>query len=150
MQELYASEAHLQKKVCQYLDIVLPDFSIYHHSANEGRGNKVQFYMKLYLMGFKSGWPDLEIFVPDCKPIFLELKRPGNYATPKQKAIHKLLEYAGTHVFICKSLQDVYQSLVNIVPLKKHQAATSMILHEQTLEADIKKMKRLKKEGAKK
>lgn len=80
---------------------------------------------------------------------FLELKRPGNYATPKQKAIHKLLEYAGTHVFICKSLQDVYQSLVNIVPLKKHQAATNMILHEQTLEADIKKMKRLKKERVK-
>ena len=107
---MYATEAELQIQVCNFLDLILPANSIYHHSANEGRGNKVQWHKKLKRMGFKAGWPDLEIIVPASATIFLELKRPGNYATIHQKEIHTRLEQAGAVVFICKSLKDVYEN----------------------------------------
>ena len=86
---MYAKESDLQVQVCNLLDLILPDNSIYHHSANEGAGNKVQFYRKLKRMGFKSGWPDLEIVTPQKPAIFLELKRPGNYATKNQNIVRR-------------------------------------------------------------
>ena len=56
-------EDDLQKYVIQWLEIALPDNSVYHHSPNEGVRH-VAFRRKLKAMGMASGWPDIEIFVP--------------------------------------------------------------------------------------
>ena len=89
---MYAKESDLQVQVCNLLDLILPDNSVYHHSPNESQGNKPQFYKKLKRMGFKPGWCDLEIITPDKPAIFIELKRPGNYATISQKQVHTMLK----------------------------------------------------------
>jgi hypothetical protein len=138
---IYVTEADLQIQVCSYLDLVLPKNSIYHHSANEGAGNKVQFYRKLKRMGFKAGWPDLEIVTPGKPAIFLELKREGNYPTVHQKEIHTRLKEAGAEVFVCKSLRDVHEALKDILALIKHPNITTMLLYEETMRADIERMR---------
>ncbi len=143
---MYAKESDLQVQVCNLLDLILPDNSIYHHSANEGAGNKVQFYRKLKRMGFKSGWPDLEIVTPQKPAIFLELKRPGNYATKNQKELHLRLKSAGAVVFICKSLNEVYTALKSVLELKKHAMVQAMLLHEETMLKDLFQLRKNKQQ----
>ena len=143
---MYSTEAELQIQICTFLDIILPANSIYHHSANEGRGNKVQFYRKLKRMGFKAGWPDLEIITPGSQTLFLELKRPGNYATIHQKEIHTRLKAAGALVYVCKSINEVYEALKGVLSIKRHPAATAMLLHEETMQKDLLRMRSHKRQ----
>ena len=143
---MYAKESDLQVQVCNLLDLILPENSVYHHSPNESQGNKPQFYKKLKRMGFKPGWCDLEIITPGKPAIFIELKRPGNYATIIQKEVHTLLKSAGALVFICKSLKDVYQALKSVLDLKRNGMVTAMLMHEETMLNDLFQMRKNKKQ----
>ena len=50
-------EDTLHKHIIQWLEIALPDNSVYHHSPNEGIRH-IAFRKKLKAMGMVSGWPD--------------------------------------------------------------------------------------------
>ena len=86
MIRVYASETDLQKQVIKYLDLVLPKQSLVHHSPNEGN-HKIQYFHKQKLMGVVKGFPDLMILLPKTKPLFIELKQPGNYPTAQQSNV---------------------------------------------------------------
>ena len=86
------TEDELQKHVVDWLKASLPMGSVVHHSPNEGQRH-VAYKVRLKSLGMITGWPDLEIFVPDtgwidlaCKgPIMFELKRPkGGRLTDKR------------------------------------------------------------------
>ena len=57
------SEDELQRNVSTWLDAVLPDGCVYHHSPNEGKRH-ISYINRLKKMGTKYGWPDLEVFCP--------------------------------------------------------------------------------------
>lgn len=120
-------EDDLQKYVIQWLEIALPDNSLYHHSPNEGVRH-VAFRRKLKAMGMVSGWPDIEIFVPregwlhplEKAGIFIELKAKKGRMTENQKAIQRCLRMTGEHIETCYSLQQVKLWLNTLVELKKN------------------------------
>ena len=141
---MYTSEADLQKTVVKWLNYALPPNSIFHHSPNEGSNNKVQYYVKQKGLGFKSGWPDLELFIPGVKPIFIELKQPGNYPTPRQRNIHQMLLDTGVHCFVARSISEIYETIKDIVPLQKHPYVKGMVFAEETLGGDLRKMRQNK------
>jgi hypothetical protein len=143
---MYVTESDLQKNVVKWLSIALPPNSVFHHSPNEGYKNKVQYYVKQKGMGFKAGWPDLEIFVPNSVAIFIELKQPGNYATPRQREIHKMLQNAGAICFVARSIQDVWVGLKDRIQLSKHPYVRGMVLQEETLGSDLRKLRKKKLE----
>ena len=60
---LSVTEAELQRLVVLWLDAALPDGAIYHHSPNEGKRH-ISYNVKLKLLGMKTGFPDLVLFVP--------------------------------------------------------------------------------------
>tara|TARA_R100001443_G_scaffold114144_1_gene129697 strand:- start:138 stop:563 length:426 start_codon:yes stop_codon:yes gene_type:complete len=129
----YVNEAALQKNVVAWLNYALPKGSIFHHSPSEGAGNKVQYYVKQKTLGFKSGWPDLEIFVPGCKVIFIELKQPKNYPTPRQRAIHEILNNTGALCFVARSIKEVYDGIKDTVEVSKHPYVKAMVNSEETI-----------------
>jgi hypothetical protein len=120
-------EDDLHKYVIQWLEIALPDNSVYHHSPNEGVRH-VAFRRKLKAMGMASGWPDIEVFVPkegwlhplEKAGIFIELKAKRGRMTENQKAIQRCLRMTGEHVETCYSLQQVKLWLNTLVELKSN------------------------------
>lgn len=117
------TEDQLQKLVAEYLTLALPDGAVFHHSPNEGTRH-VAFKMKLKSFGTRSGWPDLEIFCPGVRPIFIELKRPDAKGRAKgvlshnQRLLKEQFENLGVHWSMCKSLDDVVNFLSPLVRLK--------------------------------
>ena len=147
MLRVYASETDLQKQVIKYLDLVLPSQSLVHHSPNEGN-HKIQYFHKQKLMGVVKGFPDLMILLPKTKPLFIELKQPGNYPTEQQRNIGSLLIDLGNEYAVCRSLQEVQAFLVGVKPgieLTDNGYARAMIQAEQTYEREINDEKDLKK-----
>ena len=120
-------EDDLQKYVIQWLEIALPDNSVYHHSPNEGVRH-VAFRRRLKAMGMAAGWPDIELFVPkdgwrfpnEKAGIFIELKAKKGRMTESQKAIQRCLRMTGEHVETCYSLDQVKLWLGTLLQLKSN------------------------------
>ena len=118
-------EDDLQKYVIQWLEIALPDNSVYHHSPNEGVRH-VAFRRRLKAMGMAAGWPDIELFVPkdgwrfpnEKAGIFIELKAKKGRMTESQKAIQRCLRMTGEHGETCYSLDQVKLWLQTLLQLK--------------------------------
>ena len=139
MIRVYTSEVDLQKTVIKYLDLVLPSQSLVHHSPNEGK-HKIQYFHKQKLMGVMKGFPDLMILLPNTKPMFVELKQPGNYPTEQQRDVGSLLVDLGCEYAVCRSVQDVRAFLKGVQPgiaLKDNGYARAMIQAEQTYEREV-------------
>mgnify|MGYP003131091378 CR=1 FL=1 len=112
------TEAQLQNLVADYLRVALPDGSVFHHSPNEGKSH-VAHRVKLKKAGMRTGWPDLEIFCPDTKPIFIELKVGRNRVTPEQNKTLNNLASLGCVTAVCKSLDEVRKAIGTFVKLKE-------------------------------
>lgn len=134
------TEEAIHKRVIQYLDSVLPPKSLYHHSPNEGTRH-VNYKMKLKAMGFQSGWPDLELylppseFLPDVRPaaIFIELKRrKGGRVSDNQQRIGDNLKAIGHYWAVCKSVREVHEFLASLAVLKNGAVAAAMIEAEES------------------
>ena len=139
MIRVYTSEVDLQKTVIKYLDLVLPSQSLVHHSPNEGN-HKIQYFHKQKLMGVVKGFPDLMILLPKTKPLFIELKQPGNYPTEQQRNVGSLLIDLGNEYAVCRSLQEVQAFLVGVKPgieLTDNGYARGMVQAEQMYEREV-------------
>tara|TARA_R110002020_G_scaffold462012_1_gene681273 strand:- start:148 stop:498 length:351 start_codon:yes stop_codon:yes gene_type:complete len=112
------TEAQLQNLVADYLRVALPDGSVFHHSPNEGKSH-VAHRIKLKKAGMRTGWPDLEIFCPNTKPIFIELKVGRNRVTPQQNETLNNLASCGCVTAVCKTLDEVRKVIEKIVTLKE-------------------------------
>lgn len=130
LKKKYKNEADLQKNVAKYLNYVLPKGSVFHHSPNEGWKMTIAWKMKLKNMGFRAGWPDLEIFCPESKPIFIELKQPKNYLSPNQKEVKEILCALPVVYAMCRSVNEVAAVLRTQVMLTPHGMAEAILLAE--------------------
>ena len=150
MIRVYTSEDDLQKHVIKWLEIVLPQPHLIHHSPNEGR-HHVNYRHKQKLMGVVPGFPDIMIMLPDTMPLFIELKQPKNYPTEQQRIVGEQLIGMGYDYAVCRSITEVKAFLTaerhNIdLQIKGH--ARVMLQVEQHLQGEID-AKRTTKERAK-
>tara|TARA_E500000081_G_scaffold134894_1_gene147572 strand:+ start:134 stop:592 length:459 start_codon:yes stop_codon:yes gene_type:complete len=143
---VYSSETDLQKAVVRYLDIVLPENKVLHHSPNEGN-HKVQYFHKQKLMGVMAGFPDLMILIKGVTPLFIELKQPGNYPTEQQRDMGTKLIGLGCEYAVCRSISEVsafLQAIPNLTLTIKGQAHT-MLQVENHIQKEIDDAKEKKK-----
>jgi hypothetical protein len=66
---------------------------------------------RLYASGLQRGMPDILVFPGAGRCIGIELKAPGRYPTPVQRAMHAKLDKAGIKVYVCESVADVIGAL---------------------------------------
>ena len=121
------TEDELQALVVQWLEAALPVGSVVHHSPNEGKRH-VAYKMRLKRLGMVSGWPDLQINVPEhgwldpvnCgHTIMIELKRPGGgKLSANQKDIQERLQCCGVHTVTAKRLAHVEAYLKPLLALR--------------------------------
>jgi hypothetical protein len=65
---------------------------------------------RMKAMGYENGFPDILIVTP-AGVLFIEMKAPGGYLSPVQKAVHKKLESLGFHVSVCRSIDEFMQAV---------------------------------------
>ena len=139
MIRVYSSEDDLQKHVIKWLDLVLPQPHLIHHSPNEGR-HHVNYRHKQKLMGVLPGFPDLIIMLPKTMPLFIELKQPKNYPTEQQRIVGEQLLSLGYEYGLCRSITDVKAFLEGVdadIELTIKGQARIMLQVEQQLQGEI-------------
>jgi len=114
------SEQSLHRAVAQYLDAALPA-DCWWTTFPAGGGGKIRG-AQLKAMGLKAGVPDILIMREwNLGPavLWIELKAPQK-AGPgiTQRLCHNKLNAVGCHVAVCRSLDDVQETLIGwgIVP----------------------------------
>jgi hypothetical protein len=121
------TESAIQKRIVDWLALVLPQDSIIHHSPNEGIRH-VSHKRKLRALGTRWGWPDLEIFVPpkgfltgedgyQFAPIFLEVKAKTGRMNENQAEVHRALRTCACHIAIVHSIAEVHGYLSTRIEL---------------------------------
>ena len=114
-QEVFQTEDSIHKAIVAYLRAVLPDDSIIMHARNEGnRGGRKGLIdgARGAEMAVKPGWPDLLIYV-EGDGFAIEVKRPGQYLSPVQKAVAQELAKQGIPHAVCRSVEDVRDLLAH-------------------------------------
>ncbi len=59
--------------------------------------------------GAETGWPDVEVFFPMGRVLFMEFKVPGAELRKRQEYIISLLRNLDHTVHVCDSLEDAKQ-----------------------------------------
>ena len=106
------TEAQIHKAILSWLRTVLPR-ALIHHSPNEvslSGPDVARAIAKAKAAGMVVGFPDF-LVVAGGVAVGLEVKRPGNYATPAQKAVVELIEANGGHWFVVRSIADAREAL---------------------------------------
>ena len=102
-------EEALHRTVAEYLRWVKPA-ALWFHAPNGARRSKAQSGI-LKAMGMLAGVPDL-IFVCHGGTVkFIELKAPGKYLSPEQKAFKDMVTSMGASFALCRSVDDVAEAL---------------------------------------
>lgn len=102
-------EGPIHKSILQYLTRVLRDKMIHHSPAETrrpGRAGDVERSVNA-AMGVSAGFPDLMVILGDGRLLFFEVKAPGNYPSPKQRAWGEFLTRAGHLWAVVYSIDDV-------------------------------------------
>lgn len=105
-------EGPIQRSIIAYLRRVLPT-AIIHHSPNEGvRGGKAGSFDggKRKASGVLPGFPDVLIFWQG-RGYCIEVKAEGGYLSPVQKTVRDLLAAQGIPYAVCRSIDDVRETL---------------------------------------
>ncbi len=120
------TEQQLHIAVAQYLDLALPKADtalpggIPWTTIAHGGGGKIRGAL-LKAMGLKPGWPDIHILFAGAH--YIELKKEGGKLSKAQKAVHAAIRGAGGRVAVCRSIQDVEETLRDWgIPLKARAA----------------------------
>ena len=129
------TEDQVHLRVVKWLDLVLPHGHLLHHSPNEGKRH-INFKTKLKRMGTKSGWPDLEIFVPDesflpgktPSPVMIELKRTkGGRISDHQKQLSRHFHHLGIRWYCCNSVRSVRDILRPLMAIRETEISDSLL-----------------------
>ena len=104
-------EGPIQQAIVNYLRTVLPPPCIVHHNKNEikKRGKSIAIELAIAKRrGVVTGFPDITVLLyASMGVLFFEVKAPGGYPTPAQKAVHADLEALGYRVAVVRSVDDV-------------------------------------------
>ncbi len=108
-------EDNFHMAVADYLDLALPEDAVW-TTIPAGGGGKVRG-ARLKAMGYKAGWPDLQV-VYRGRLICIELKSAKGRLSPAQKAMHSRLSNAGALVYTATRIEEVEGFLRASVPLR--------------------------------
>ena len=106
--------------VAEYLNLALPSHTTWTTFPAGGGGQRRGQFLKA--MGLRAGWPDIQILVRDtafdsARPmvrfIGLELKAGNGVESKSQKICHSLIRNAGGIIYTVRSLEEIYDALVN-------------------------------------
>lgn len=106
-------EAGIQRMIRAYLaargieSIHIPNGAVLAGDA-KARGRQMG---ALKNAGLKIGFPDLLLFAPQGRIGFIEVKSEGGRVSPEQKACHEWLIVLGHKVSVCRSIEDVAETL---------------------------------------
>lgn len=78
--------------------------------AGDARSRAIQMNM-LKSAGLTPGYPDLIVYGPDGRVGHIEVKLEGEQLEPKQVEVHGWLTAWGQKVAVCRSLEDVGETL---------------------------------------
>ena len=107
---LKQKESDLSKTVFEYLSLVKPK-ALYFHVPNERKSSPRNMAF-LKARGLVPGVADL-IFLSGIRCGGIELKVPGNYQSPNQKAWQLSCADHGVGYRVCRSVEEVRQALVD-------------------------------------
>lgn len=105
-------EGPIHVEILTYLRRRYPD-AIVHHSANSIGLSGAMIQRQIAhneAMGTVKGFPDLLCLILSRTMLF-EVKAPGNYPDPDQRALHHRLRAVGCFVAVVRSVQDVEAAL---------------------------------------
>ena len=68
---------------------------------------KIQTVRKSWMVLHREGFPDLSVYMPGPRTVFIEVKIPGEKPLPKQLEIHTQLRDLGFEVLVVQSVQEV-------------------------------------------
>ncbi len=108
-------EDNFHMAVAAYLDLALPEDAVW-TTIPAGGGGKVRG-ARLKAMGYKAGWPDLQV-VYRGQVICIELKSAKGRLSDAQRAMHKRLMLAGALVYTATRIEEVEGFLRASVPLR--------------------------------
>ena len=106
-------ESRLQQAIVQYLR-ARGFFVVHVPNGSKLSGTSQQRAMtgtRLKAEGTVAGFPDLLVYASGGRVGHIEVKVEGNYQQPSQKACQAALEGLGHHYAICRSLNDVDETL---------------------------------------
>ncbi len=101
--------------VASYLDLALPEEAVW-TTIPAGGGGTVRG-ARLKRMGYKAGFPDLQIFYRG-RVICMELKSEKGRLSKAQEAMHEQLTLAGALVYTARRIEEVEGFLRAIMPLR--------------------------------
>lgn len=103
------AEDAFQISAVQWLRLALPPGWIVQHTPNKPRSRQSGALEKR--MGALAGWPDLGLYGPSHRVIFLELKA-GTKTSAAQDDMHVRLGSCGFDVFVCRTFPEIAAALV--------------------------------------
>jgi hypothetical protein len=110
-------EQALHKAVAEYLDYALPPDAFWFPVPNASKRGVVQAALMKQAREMRPGVPDI-CLVYRGRFVGIELKAKGGYLSPAQKDVHGRVTMAGGLVTVIRSIDALYDFLVQIVPLK--------------------------------
>lgn len=106
-------EGPIHREILAHLRKRFPS-AIIHHSANSIglSGAMIQRQIaRNEAMGTVKGFPDLICLFPFGRVVGFEVKAPGNYPDPDQRALHDAMLALGVPVAVVRSISDVDAAL---------------------------------------
>ncbi len=101
-------EHELQVAVANFLDLVLDERQVaWTMIAHGGIRLPIRTAVRLKQAGLKPGWPDVMLAPRNRCSCYIELKAPGKYPEPHQRALHERLRGLGCLVAVCRSVDEV-------------------------------------------
>lgn len=102
-------EDKVQLAVLEYLETVIAEPFILHHSPNGGR-RSISEAKKFKLLGVRAGWSDL-CLITGRGTFFFELKAGRGRPTPEQEDFMSEARSLGCGTAVCKTIDDVRNAL---------------------------------------
>jgi hypothetical protein len=110
-------ESQLQRAVHQFLTAALPASAVHFAVPNGLMRSKIA-RARAQGEAVRAGVPDLCV-IASGRPIFIELKSAKGVVSAAQRETQRRLIYAGADVCLCRSVEQVEASLLEIgVPLR--------------------------------
>ena len=103
------TEDQIQISILAYLRTVLPTAVIW-HVPNAPRS--AQTGARLKRLGMRAGVPDLCVLLQG-RLYLIEVKRPGQYASPEQRSFMEQARLSGAESAIVRSIEDVALALAS-------------------------------------
>ena len=97
-------EARIQASIVAWLRDEAPNAIVY-AVPNDGHFDKSQAARRKWI-GVLAGIPDLAVIDAAGCPAFLEVKAPGEYPKPEQRAVIEQLTAKGVRCAVVRSLED--------------------------------------------